>query len=895
MQTKERQREEIMAACESLFARGQVAELRILSLFGRTGLNAAGWFNDWERLAESAIAYDAKKPEGIYVTLNALHPGCLARCPNAVMERPSHTSVDSDIVRRHWLPVDVDPVRPSGISSSEDELLAAIDTARNIAGWLESDMGFPPGLRAVSGNGAHLLYRVDMEVNRELTAEIKDALTAIVRKFSGDGVKVDCLYNPARIWKLYGTRARKGQETENRRHRLAELEPPKPSFGDIGIVGLDACKQLAAIGRSPPPPPRSRKSRKRSETQLQGKAEAGPQSLEEWLAAHHVAVKRTEAFDGAGTRFILDACVFDPGHSGTSAAFGQSAAGARFYKCWHDSCVNRGWRDAKAVVEAASGNVAGEAVSQTAPAAAPAEAEAGAGGGGASTTAEDANPWSLAGRFIEEHYLCPDTGLVAARRYREQMYVYVRARKRYEPMSLDCLTMAITRWLGSTVEKVTQAAVRNVLLCVQAMLTVPGDKEMPFLCRIHFDPDEAAGGTAATAEPAVRNWVSMQNGILDIDALVAGGSLSDCFHPHTVDWFSVISLPFCMPQRAEDAECPQWLDFLSEIFEGDVDTIAVLQEAFGYCFFQDVRFEKFFTFFGIGANGKSTVLKVLIAVLGEDNTESLSPDQVADKYLLQRLHGKLANICADMSEVTRVEEGLIKAMTSGDTVTADRKYMTAMKFVPRAKLFFATNVLPRITDTSLGTWRRMVLIPFNLVVTPDRIDTGLLTKLRAELPGIFVWALRGTRRLVQNSRFTLSTRCAMAQGDYKAQCFPVLSFLEECVQRDPVGVVTAHLLWKTYRRWCLASGLHKLKPIHTFTQDVLRLVPNLQFKRTKGRMERETVIYGLAIRPGIDDLLDQPLDERWCKPYMGQDPAAERDPLFLGEGPIDYGRGSEAE
>jgi putative DNA primase/helicase len=347
-----------------------------------------------------------------------------------------------------------------------------------------------------------------------------------------------------------------------------------------------------------------------------------------------------------------------------------------------------------------------------------------------------------------------------------------------------------------------------------------------------------------------RNRIALHNGLLDIDAILTGQPVGQCLMDHTATWFNTSSLTFPFPVSQADADCPAWIEFLEQIFEGDQDRIAIMQEAFGYCFMANTRFETFFVLLGIGRNGKSTCLSVLRRLLGDENVASLTPEQLVNSYMLAMLDGKLANLCPDMGEIDRVEEGVLKALVSGDPITANRKYRSPLQFASRATLLFATNVLPRFSDVSLGIWRRMIVIPFNYIVPIGDTDPFLLDRLNQELPGILLWALQGAARLSANKRFTESTRCADAARNYRLSCFPILTFLDECTQ--PSGYVGAHGLWRVYRAWCMACGLSKPKPLHPFIADVQRFRPEITDNREEVRRDMLLQLYGISVEDGLD-------------------------------------------
>ncbi|MFA5213599.1 MAG: hypothetical protein WC406_09715, partial [Methanoregula sp.] len=196
-----------------LAAPGQVTEVRAITDDGI----ASGYFDSAEALAAKVDPLDAiPGVQGIYITLNPVDPALFSRRANRIKMRlgvKDATTADSDILRRRWLPIDIDPVRPSGVSSTDAEHAAALDTARRVAAFL-AEQGFPAPILADSGNGAHLLYRIDLPNDDASKVLVKRCLE-ILDTICGDRTAtVDTAnYNAARIWKLYGTMSRKGDNT----------------------------------------------------------------------------------------------------------------------------------------------------------------------------------------------------------------------------------------------------------------------------------------------------------------------------------------------------------------------------------------------------------------------------------------------------------------------------------------------------------------------------------------------------------------------------------------------------------------------------------------------------------------------------------------------------------
>lgn len=216
---------EILRALQLLAEPGQVIELRLLEVQGqgqRIPTTMSGYFDDFDLLANNASKYSSVA-KGVYVTLNPVNPALLARASNRIRPVGKYDPLtgDADITKRRWLPIDLDPVRPSGISSTDQEHSLAVERAFQIREELRR-AGWPDPIVGNSGNGAHCLYRVELPTSDGDL--VKRCLQGLARRFDDDLVKIDqAVFNPARIWKLYGTVSRKGDRVPERPHRLARI------------------------------------------------------------------------------------------------------------------------------------------------------------------------------------------------------------------------------------------------------------------------------------------------------------------------------------------------------------------------------------------------------------------------------------------------------------------------------------------------------------------------------------------------------------------------------------------------------------------------------------------------------------------------------------------------
>jgi len=218
------------------FQPGEVCEIRAYGL-SRASKDWEGWaggagivygyFDNAAAFGQAAESLERHKAPGIYFTLNPVVPELLARAANRLRaaDMKSPTTADDDILCLRWLPIDLDPKRPTGISSTDQEIEEAKKLARKIAAWLATRECVDDYHAGFSGNGIHLVYRLPDLVNSEESRElVRDLVIVLAARFTTAKVEVDQkVFNPARIWKLYGTTARKGDHTSARPHRKSYL------------------------------------------------------------------------------------------------------------------------------------------------------------------------------------------------------------------------------------------------------------------------------------------------------------------------------------------------------------------------------------------------------------------------------------------------------------------------------------------------------------------------------------------------------------------------------------------------------------------------------------------------------------------------------------------------
>lgn len=234
-------------------------------------------------------------------------------------------------------------------------------------------------------------------------------------------------------------------------------------------------------------------------------------------------------------------------------------------------------------------------------------------------------------------------------------------------------------------------------------------------------------------------WLlNVENGTLDLRA----GAL----RPHRrEDWITKVAPVTFDPAAAS----PQWKRFLHTVFAGSAELIGYVRRLVGYCLTGDTSEHLLPFLYGRGANGKSTFVEILMKLLGAHYAMKAAPDLLMAKrgesHPTDRadLFGKRFVACVETEEGKRLAESLTKELTGGDRVRARRMREDFWEFTPTHHVWLVGNHRPTIVGTDNGIWRRVKLIPFNVVIPDEKQDKRLPAKLAAELSGILNWALAG--------------------------------------------------------------------------------------------------------------------------------------------------------
>jgi hypothetical protein len=336
-----------------LVRRGSAAvELRILNIRPKRGrpYNASGYFKDSEKAARAALQYECLNPEGIYLVVNEVDPECWPRSPEKVTDYQETTTSDGDVLGRKWLFLDCDPKRPRGVCATAAQVAAAVERAAVVRDFLREEYAWPAPVEALSGNGAYLLYAIDLpndDDSKRLLTAVLAAVEARAQKTEvpegTPAVKVDqATFNAARVMRLVGTRNAKGHSTQDQPHRQSRLTAvPEPlvelTLEQLKAVAADAPQKQAAGTGGPRPQTNAAGGGGRQWSRL---------DVPRWLAARGVEFREKPGGTADGRACWLIRCPFDAGHGGHGECCIMLAPEGRpSAKCMHDSCQGRGWKE----------------------------------------------------------------------------------------------------------------------------------------------------------------------------------------------------------------------------------------------------------------------------------------------------------------------------------------------------------------------------------------------------------------------------------------------------------------------------------------------------------------------------------------------------------------------
>ena len=259
------------------------------------------------------------------------------------------------------------------------------------------------------------------------------------------------------------------------------------------------------------------------------------------------------------------------------------------------------------------------------------------------------------------------------------------------------------------------------------------------------------------------------------------------------------------------ATCPLWIQTLAVLFGGDRALVEYVQRAVGYSLTGDTREQCLHLCIGTGSNGKSTVLDVLEQLSGDYGRQAdfqtflERRDGSGPRPDIARLAGARLVRSSEVGDEKRLNEGLMKSLTGGDTITARFLFSEDFEFKPQFKLWLAANHKPVIRGTDYAIWRRIRLVPFEVTITEEQKDDALPKKLREELPGILTWAVQGCQEWLAEG-LRPPERVLVATAEYRSESDIIATFISECCEVGPGYQVPGASIYNAYKRWSEENG-----------------------------------------------------------------------------------------
>lgn len=263
------------------------------------------------------------------------------------------------------------------------------------------------------------------------------------------------------------------------------------------------------------------------------------------------------------------------------------------------------------------------------------------------------------------------------------------------------------------------------------------------------------------------------------------------------------------------AKCPAWEKFIEDVTDEEPRRAENLQFIAGYTLVPDCRYQKIFCLLGAGSNGKSVYLEIIQALFGNNNVSVVSPTGLTKEFERVKIKDSLLNIGKDVSpdfSTGEIREWLLQ-ISDGTLIQACYKGQTHITFQPRCKLIYSMNKAP-VAAVIEGLNRRLRFIEFpcSFVDFPDKNnskqkpkDVNIVSKLLAELPGIFNWAYDGYKLLETVGYFTDTPEQAEITQQFEEMSDPISVF---CNDFEFDGERTRDEIYGWYKEWCEDTG-HK--------------------------------------------------------------------------------------
>lgn len=513
------------------------------------------------------------------------------------------------------------------------------------------------------------------------------------------------------------------------------------------------------------------------------KSDLGALNVESYL--NHYGLVFREKDKGNKKIYSLDQCLFDPSHTKDEASIVQDASGKVTYQCFHNSCSNYTWKDARLKI---SGD---DSLAQFCQGYDPNW-----------KPPKKRQPPPPSSNRDNHHEIHESDFMVYSKKGSVNFIPAIMAdhlEDHYSPIIHEGKDPDwFYRYSKSGVwKKYPTKAIRKYVRKLLADYATPNKITAAVST---FQDQVFAMEHELQYDPMI---INLKNGMLDLNEIMEGkpGKL----RPHAPDYMSRAQMPVKYDPKAK---CNLWMDKLAEIFADDLGKCDVLQEFFGYCLFPKILFPCAVFQIGVGGNGKGVVERICYSMLGKENISHVSMKRMEKDFGPIEIRDKLLNSCGE-TETNPMDVTNFKKIASGDEIQAEVKFQGDQKFTPIAKHMISMNDFPGIRDKTDAMFRRIIVLEYNMKFEGKDMDPELAEKLMAELDGIFMWALEGLKRVLKNKRIEIPESVAEAKLRFRTKANNVLLFVSEECKLGEGCRVSPPKLYKRYVTWAEDS---KLKP-----------------------------------------------------------------------------------
>ncbi len=343
-------------------------------------------------------------------------------------------------------------------------------------------------------------------------------------------------------------------------------------------------------------------------------------------------------------------------------------------------------------------------------------------------------------------------------------------------------------------------------------------------------------------QPPAHEIISCLNGLLHLPTLK--------LYPHHPSFLSFASLTY---NYSPEAPLPnEFLKFLDSLWSEDPETILAVQEMFGLLLTGDTSHQKIFLMIGPPRSGKGTIGRTLLLLLGKNNVGSPTLASLAERFGLQPLIDKSVAIVSDSRLGSRTDHSVLTerllSISGQDSITSDRKNITAWTGTLSTRFLILTNEIPKINDVSGALASR-----FHIIKTTKSFyrceDKDLTDKLKAELPGILNWAIEGWTRLNERGRLVQPDSSTELMHELEDLSSPIQAFIKDRCIVSSTSQVDVDLIFEVWKSWCSYQGRDHPGTKQTFGRDLRAGVPSLGIvqRRIEGG-QRGRVYSGVGVR-----------------------------------------------